>query len=207
MGPFRRKLPKRRIPLTREQQTAIEIEQIDESLEWIQLEILDIFADVETPAGSDNEPEEENLNLSQNETQAMNSNEIQISNEFLNETLNVPVLPQTNSNISTLYTNPGYLRNAQKKKMKKMKKIVKTFPRYDQKRFKQNLEEVKDLYINNGGRKRIHELFAFYHTQTEDSDDISDSDIDLTSDSEIDDGNDENDDDQNQRGNAFAIEI
>jgi hypothetical protein len=50
-------------------------------------------------------------------------------------------------------------------------------------------------------------LVAFYHTQTEDSDDISDSDIDLTSDSEIDDGNDENDDDQNQRGNAFAIEI
>jgi hypothetical protein len=128
MGPFRRKLPKRRIPLTREQQTAIEIEQIDESLEWIQLELLDIFADVETPAGSDNEPEEENLN----ETQAMNSNEIQISNELLNEILNVPLLPQTNSNISTLYTNPGYLRNA-KKKMKKMKKIVKAFPRYDQK--------------------------------------------------------------------------
>jgi len=63
------------------------------------------------------------------------------------------------------------------------------------------------LYINNGGRKGIHELVAFYPTQTEDSDDISDSDIDLTSDSEIDEGNDENDDDQNQRGNAFAIKI
>jgi hypothetical protein len=59
--------PFSRIPLTHKQQTAIEIEQIDESLEWIQLELLDIFADVENPAGSDNEPEEENLNLSQNE--------------------------------------------------------------------------------------------------------------------------------------------
>jgi hypothetical protein len=64
--------------------------------------------------GSDNEPEEENLNLSQSKTKAKNSNEIQISNELLNEILNVPVLPQTNSNISTLYSNPGYLRNAQK---------------------------------------------------------------------------------------------
>jgi hypothetical protein len=133
MAPFRRKLPKRRIPLTRKQQLAIDIGQIDESLEWIQLELLDIFADVETPAGSDNEqPEEENLNLPQNQTQAMNSNEIPISNELLNEILNVPVLPQTNSNISTLYINPGYLRNA-KKKMKEMKKIVKRFPRYNQK--------------------------------------------------------------------------
>jgi hypothetical protein len=84
-------------------------------MEWIQLVLLDIFADVETPAGSDNEPEEENLNLPQNQTQAMNSNEIPISNELLNEILNVPVLPQTKSNISTLYINPGYLRNAQKK--------------------------------------------------------------------------------------------
>jgi hypothetical protein len=84
--------PFSRIPLTREQQTAIEIEQIDKSLEWIQLELLDIFADIETPAGSDNEPEEENLNLSQNETQAKNSNEIQISKKRLNEILNVPVL-------------------------------------------------------------------------------------------------------------------
>ncbi len=88
-----------------------------------------------------------------------------------------------------------------------MKKIVKRFPRYNQKRFKRNLEKVKDLYINNGGRKGIHELVAFYHTQTEDSDEISDSDIDLTSDSEINEGNDDHDDDQNHRGNAFAIKI
>lgn len=72
---------------------------------------------------------------------------------------------------------------------------------------KRNLEKVKDLYINNGGRKGIHELVALYHTQTEDSDEISDSDIDLTSDSEIDEGNDDHDDDQNHRGNAFAIKI
>ena len=207
MAPFRRKLPKRRIPLTSEQRLAIDIGQIDESMEWIQLVLLDIFADVETPAGSDNEqPEEENLILPQNQTQSMNSNEIPISDELLNEILNVPVLPQTKSNISTLYVNPSYLRNAQKK-MKKMKKIVKRFPRYNQKRFKRNLEKVKDLYINNGGRKGIHELVALYHTQTEDSDEISDSDIDLTSDSEIDEGNDNHDDDQNHRGNAFAIKI
>ena len=62
-------------------------------------------------------------------------------------------------------------------------------------------------FINNGGRKGIHELVALYHTQTEDSDEISDSDIDLTSDSEIDEGNDDHDDDQNHRGNAFAIKI
>ena len=116
MAPFRRKLPKRRIPLTSEQRLAIDIGQIDESMEWIQLVLLDIFADVETPAGSDNEqPEEENLILPQNQTEAMNSNEIPISDELLNEILNVPVLPQTKSNISTLYVNPGYLRNAQKK--------------------------------------------------------------------------------------------
>ena len=72
---------------------------------------------------------------------------------------------------------------------------------------KKNFKKVTDLYKNNGGRKGVHELVAFYHTQTEDSDDISDSDIDLTSDSEIDDGNDENNDDQNQRGNALAIEV
>ena len=47
--------------------------------------------------------------------QAMNSNEIPISDQLLNEILNVPVLPQTKSNISTLYVNPSYLRNAQKK--------------------------------------------------------------------------------------------
>jgi hypothetical protein len=102
--------------------------------------------------GSYNEPEEENLNLSQNKTKAKNSNEIQISNELLNEILNVPVLPQTNSNISTLYSNPGYLRNA--KKMKRMKKIVKRFPYYNQKRFKRNLKKVTDLYKNKTNKWR-----------------------------------------------------
>jgi len=75
----------------------------------------------------------------------------------------------------------------------------------DGKRKQKVIEKVR--LILNSGRKGIHELVAFYHTQTEDSDDISDSDIDLTSDSEIVDGNDENNDDQNQRGNALAIEV
>lgn len=157
----------------------MEINKLDQQERRLELELLDVFTDVETPDGSDAECDsEEPIQL------PPSSREAEL---LLEKILAAKPHPMRDVEYSELYSYADYKRNVAKKMamMIRLAKRENFEEAYRDVRFWSQLEQVKETYPDNGGRDHLDELVAYYcytdnkrNEEDEDDEDTDDDDDD-----------------------------
>ena len=141
---------------TIEVQIENQIQEIEREELRLDTELLDAFADVTTPEGSEDEDE---TPIELNHDDPNNPSII-----LLQKMLQAKSEPKETSRYSVLYRDEHYRQNV-KRKMTKMKNLAKNTnidDIIDDDLFTSETDRIKNLYQDDGGRIGLYELIGLY---------------------------------------------